>query len=525
MKARLRTPKQGLALVGILLMLTILAMVAVLLAGLGSANQRLARSETESDKAVYAAEAGLTIALESYLQDATYNGNTVPQAFGQSGQTFQITLYTETSPPPSGAAVPPNHVLVSSQGYAGQGASRTVSALVTMRKPTEAQDNALYAGRRVNIIDGGVAVSNANVAAMMAGSPPNPQGGWWQALQALIQQHQQGIQQAQQQQQQAPSQGTSPMAAMAAMKASAPKPVMRAMTANSAPTSGGTITKSATLQKAALSTAPAPASSTGTKSASGNTTAHIAVDSSSQDGITLGVGTGVEGEIRIPSGSDAGVVFNDNSGGNHSGVNDSYLPPTMVPVRLPLVPGDTDITLTANSSFGGGQLQPGAYGHVVVDGGVLELNSQDLQNAAANGESPKDMYVFKSLTLRNGGKVVLKSDAANIDLTAGLYIDEKFEVVNGSLENETNDPARLQVYVMDNAPVSMNFDGDSHATLYAPGSRIDFTGGNLFGSVVGEEIVLDLGASVFYDEVLAGLSPDPWGNGGFYAERKSYRRD
>jgi hypothetical protein len=519
--------------VGILLMLTVLGMLAVLMANLGSQSQRLARAQTESEVALNAAEAGLAIALETYIRDSEYQGDTEPQPFGTIGSTYQITLYDESNPPADGTMIPADHTLIMAQGWSESGALRSVSAMVTEQIETEGHDNALLAGERLFVS------GNAQIASIVNGVRSQPGQRVGEQLQEQSVQTSETITVTLFGKTATLSTGGGGFFGMSLLSIAdaeegAPEGVQAARKSS----------KTSSLKSASMEAAPMDmqmdmamaaeeevvfeeiqldSQAAGTQSSDGDATAHIAVAGDGQDALTLESGAVVDGELRIPPGADESSVVND-TGSFHDGVHPQS-PPTMVPVRLPLVPGDQDINWSSSSSpsaygdsFSGNELKPGAYGDVVVDGGVLELNTADL------GSGDKDLYIFRSLTLQNGGKVVLKGAAENNDVISGLYIDEKFEVVDGSLINETSDPSRLQVYVSDGAPVNLDFEEEAAAMLYAPGSVVNMNEGDLVGNIVGKEVNLNDGAVVQYDSDLASLKPDPWGNGGFYAYKKSYRR-
>jgi Tfp pilus assembly protein PilX len=479
--------KRGVALVAVFLMLAIFASVAVLLAQLGTRNQRNARLEARSDEALYAAEAGLAVATERYLDDDDYEPEPTPEGFGGQGQTFRIALYRGGELSARGIAVPQNHVLIEATGYAASGQSRAVSALFTNREPTQAQDNAVLAGRNVRVEDGSVEVMPAAAAAAYAfladtGSSLTP-----------------------------PEENS------------------------------GLSTRGALLRTAKAIAPVGPGDILASDPQASLTDqmgiAHVAVESSAEGAITLGQEGSVDGKLRIPSGSQAQFTVDDDSGGRHGGVVDDYVPPALIPVRLPMVAGDLDITLTASSdpkSFsgslkkafkGGGELKPGAYRDVVVDGGVLELNTEDILDSAATGKAPKDLYVFKSLTLKNGGTVALRGKAKDIGLAAMVYIERDLSVVDGAIVNETLNPSFLQMYVSSGGEVRIDEEATSYNTLYAPGSDVSISRASLYGSVVGKSVSLQDGAHIYYDPSLATVRPDPWGNGGYYTVRKTYRRD
>lgn len=515
--------KRGLALVGILLMLTVLGMVAVLMASLGSENQRLARAQTESEVALNAAEAGLAIALENYIRDADYQGDLAPQAFGTIGSTYKVTLYDETNPPPDGTVVPANHTLILAQGWSKAGAARQVSAMVTEQIETQGHDNALLAGERV-FVSGNAQIASVTQTAGVLMSKSSASSSSTAQTQTAVS-------------------GTLTLKGMTLTLSLSSGGGLSLKTASTSSGTKQNLTLKKTTSSKSAQSSPEPAAAAappppepsqtydlnttaaGTTSGSGQPDAHIAIAGDGEDALTLESGAVIDGQLRIPPGADESSVVND-TGSFHDGINPQS-PPTMVPVRLPLVPGDEDINWTSSSSpsshggsFNGNELKPGAYGDVVVDGGVLELNTADL------GSGEKDLYVFRSLTLKNGGQVVLKGAAETNDVTSGLYIDEKFEVVNGSLVNETSDPSRMQVYVSDGAPVNLDFEQDAPTSmmLYAPGSVVNMGEGELLGNIVGKQVNLQDGAVVHYDSSLAGIQPDPWGNSGFYAYKKSYRR-
>ncbi len=485
-----RQRRRGLALAAILLMLTVLALMTVMMAAIGSQNQLLARAESESDDALYAAEAGLTIGVERYLDDNSYKGNSKPEPiFLGSKKTYVTTIYKEKSTTPEGIKVPQGHIYLQVTGFSDRGRTRKVAAMLSDRTLTEAQDNAVLAGKSVTINEGQISLMElASGSALGSDSPTSP---------------------------------LAPPLMAAKMSASSLK---ESASSDSSGQGNGT----GALKQAA-------------RSSSG--IAHVAVASGQAGAIKVsaGAGTLVEGDLRIPVGSSASTAV-DAPGSNHGAVDSGYVPPSMVSVRLPLTPGNDDFTLNAStdpkadfpeqlakafklSKDGTAmQLKPGAYGDVVIDGGVLELNTEDLL-LAEPGKAPKDTYVFRSLTLKNGGRIALRADAKNVGLTSMIYIDEKFEITDGSIVNETLNPGTLQVYVSDNAPVFVNNQSESYHTLYAPGSDVKIWGADLYGAVVGQSVTLEYGAHIFYDPRLASVRPDPWANGGYYTVRKSYRRD
>lgn len=519
---RAGTDRRGLALVGILLMLTVLGMLAVLMTSLGSQNQRLARAQTESEVALNAAEAGLAIALESYIRDSNYTGNAEAQPFGGIGQTYQVSLHGEENPPSDGTVVPPDHMLILATGRSRSGASRQVAVMVTQQLETETHSNALLAGEKVWVSgqaqiatateSAAILVSAASKSASSTGTKSSKTSGTLTVGKFTLA---------------FSFGGGAPLSlSLATAEPEAEEGLfLKRSAAKAAPAPEETASEAVYAEPEPEFTVELSSAAAGTSSSDGTSNAHIAVAGDGNDALTLEAGAVVDGELRIPPGADEADVVNDN-GSFHNGVN-AHNPPTLVPVRLPLVPGDQDINWTPSSSpssfgniFNGNELAPGAYGDVVVDGGVLELNTQAL------GSGDKDLYIFRSLTLKNGGQVVLKGEAEGNDVVSGLYIDEKFEVVDGSLVNQTNDPSRLQVYVTDGAPVNLDLQDDQEAAvmLYAPGSVVNMDEGELRGSIVGEEVYLNDGAVVNYVSSLAGVQPDPWGNGGFYALKKSYRR-
>jgi hypothetical protein len=475
-----RQSRRGIALVAIFLMLAIFASVAVLLATMGANNQRNAHLEARSDEALYAAEAGLVATTERYLTDESFQVAPEPEAFGSQGQTFEATIYRDGEISRTGIEVPVNHVFIEVTGYSRGGQSRTVGALLSEREPTQSQDNAVVAGSGVEVENGSIEVMPVLASYASFSEPFKSISG-------------------------APQKGLSAM--------------LGARSSLSAPLKS---------DPAPLSTSLSPLPTSGI--------AHVAVESSNDGAIVLGSEGSVDGNLRIPAGAQPEFTVDDNSGGQHGGIVDSYIPPTLVPVRLPMVAGDLNITLNASTDpknltgalkdvFKGGELKPGAYGDVVVDGGTLELNTEDILGLSGSGKAPKDLYVFKSLTLKNGGTVALRGKAKDVGLAAMVYIDSSLSIVDGAIVNETLNPAFLQMYIASNGEVVIDNEAESYNTLYAPGSDVLIRGASLYGSVVARNVSLTDGAHIFYDPALATFRPDPWGNGGFYTVRKSYRRD
>lgn len=481
------------ALVGILMLLVILAMVAVLMAGVGSATQRTARGHADSEVALYSAEAGLSVALQEISQDPEYGGEAQKVPFGTNGQSYQVDLYDNDNPPPDGTVIPVGHTLVVATGWSRTGISRSVSALVSDQADTEVQDNALLAGELLDVRNGSLGTfdSRTSYAQMISSAS----GSGSVTLKVL---------------------GSSVTTFSGSFGSWLGGLINGLNTGGvvSATTSVPTTSTTTILTTTSTGATGSSGGLSGTTSTSATPAAHVAVTSGNDDSLLLGSGSSIDGEVRVPAGADANLVVEDQSGGAHAGIDDAYAAPNLVPVRMPLLPGTETLTVTTTS-----QLQPGAYGDLVVDGGVVELST-----VSTGSSDQKNIYAFSSITLKNGGSILLKEEADAADVTSGLYVENGVDLQGGSIVNETEKPARVQLYVMDGGPVTMDIDQDSHAVLYAPGSDVDIVGGSLYGSVVGGNILVDNGAQVVYDLSLADLKPDPWGNGGFSLRKSSVRR-
>lgn len=227
--------------------------------------------------------------------------------------------------------------------------------------------------------------------------------------------------------------------------------------------------------------------------------AHIGTNSISTGAVVLQGDSLIDdgnGDILIGPGGNSSTV-NAVSDTDYGSISPLAQTRTLDPVTLPFPSGGSDITYTSSR---GQPLAEGVYGDVLVDGGTLRL-------------LPNAVYQFKSLTVDNGGVLNLIAGAAPNLPDTEVYIEDKFEIKNGSVVNDRAKPENLRFYAADSAPVTLSESGTSATYVcYAPGSDVLVDNGAVIrGAVIGKNVTMKGNspldkARVEYDLSLQGLS-------------------
>ncbi len=125
---------------------------------------------------------------------------------------------------------------------------------------------------------------------------------------------------------------------------------------------------------------------------------------------------------------------------------------------------------------------------------------------------PAGTYFFSSLTLQGGGSVRLTGPVE-------IYITHAMDLSGGSIVNDSSRPGDFIVYgkalplpmVSSKAPVLRSSGGSvARMAIYAPDMDIEIWGGSaLQGAVVGENVTIQVNASLHYDVSLQELQHGP----------------
>lgn len=142
---------KGFALITILLILALLAVMGVAITNLGLGNLAQANSTLSGERAYYAGEAGMALALQKLQNDISYAGESTDQPLVGSEDSFRVWVYhSGDSNLPAGVTLPSSaHCYVLSQGKTRTGLTRRVGVML---KISQSQFNyAAFAKEKVVI--------------------------------------------------------------------------------------------------------------------------------------------------------------------------------------------------------------------------------------------------------------------------------------------------------------------------------------------------------------------------------------
>ncbi|MGE0494935.1 MAG: PilX N-terminal domain-containing pilus assembly protein [Vulcanimicrobiota bacterium] len=179
----------------------------------------------------------------------------------------------------------------------------------------------------------------------------------------------------------------------------------------------------------------------------------------------------------------------------------SYSSLQYMPQPQPLPPVDMEGTNTAAASAVGsgppgpqfdasGYLLPGVYGDVVVSGWDLKLRQ---------GQT----YFFETLDVSAAGSTVSLEPSATTATT--VKIRSGVTLAQDAVVNTSGNPGLLQMQVQNSPPGGVIIAGGTQAffAFYGPTTNVTMVGGDLYGSVVGDQIIMAASSSVHYDQALA----------------------
>lgn len=144
---------RGFALITVLLVLALLAVLGVAVVNLGLGNLAQANSTVAGERAYYAAEAGMAVALQKLQADQAYSGEASEQLLVGGDTSFTVRIYRlGDTPLPEGVTLPSNaHRYLLSRGKTRTGLTREVGVMLRV---TQSQFNyAAFAKEKVVIND------------------------------------------------------------------------------------------------------------------------------------------------------------------------------------------------------------------------------------------------------------------------------------------------------------------------------------------------------------------------------------
>lgn len=229
----------------------------------------------------------------------------------------------------------------------------------------------------------------------------------------------------------------------------------------------------------------------------------IGTISTESDRILIGSGVVVDGDVFVGVGGDSSTGI--GAGGTVTGTKYALpVEPKFPSVTAPPLPdmgtgilaNGATLTLTPADSgqYSDIAVSGGAAGRVVVDGGTVVL------------------HVTGDIQLGTDCEILVKSDASLI-----LYIDGNIVTNNGSsigYEGSPQQPKHLQIYATGDLPQTFDIKakGSWSGVIYAPNVDITvYAKGDIYGSLVANNVEFKSGGTIHYDKALKQLSVDDVG--------------
>jgi len=231
----------------------------------------------------------------------------------------------------------------------------------------------------------------------------------------------------------------------------------------------------------------------------------IGTVSTESDRIPIGPGTVIDGDVFVGVGGDPNDVI--GAGGTITG--DKY--------ALPAEPEFPQIAPPPLPDMGFGLYTKGATMMISpADSGQYT----DLTALAAGGSvgrievtgGPVVLHVTGDIQLGNQCELAVQPDAALI-----LYVDGNILSGNGSsisYEGQPTRPKHLQIYATGDGPQSFDLKAKSNwsGVVYAPDVDIQVMAkGDIYGSLVANNVDFKSGGTIYYDEALKKVSADETG--------------
>ncbi len=138
----------------------------------------------------------------------------------------------------------------------------------------------------------------------------------------------------------------------------------------------------------------------------------------------------------------------------------------------------------------------------------------DSINLAGNGETLRItgdavLWVRGDVSITGNGSTISVDDGVDLE----IYLEGSMKISGGGLVNGTGVPSAVQIIGLNESvgteEISLGGNAELYAAVYAPNYDISISGGgadgNMFGSVVGYDVVLNGGARFHYDEALSDM--------------------
>ena len=217
----------------------------------------------------------------------------------------------------------------------------------------------------------------------------------------------------------------------------------------------------------------------------------IGTNSTFPSAVTLDSNVIVYGDATIGPGGDVDEVISIQS--NAQIIGEKVV--ASESKELPLIDASEAPTLPDRGSFylGGDDTdiisQSGRYSSFVLDSNAILTIDQDVT-----------LYVEGSLEIMSNSQIRVTNDANVL-----IYLGGELSVGSNGIVNESQLPSRFSIVGLDTCDtITLDSNAQFWGTIYAPNARIGIdSNGDLYGSIVGNEIIMDSNAGVHYDKALA----------------------
>ena len=172
---------------------------------------------------------------------------------------------------------------------------------------------------------------------------------------------------------------------------------------------------------------------------------------------------------------------------------------------FPLPDGTVDITASQVV------LPDETFGDVALNGATLTL---DVSSVPPGGTAT---FQFNSINVGTGSQIVISPPGA--DVYCEVFVKGAFTMTDGSIVNDSLIPAKLKFMIKGGDVNLLDTGTKAYYTAYAPENKITVESGNLYGSVIADQVeILDAGA-IHYDVDLQNA-----GGASGYFRATSHRR-
>ncbi|MBW8002145.1 MAG: hypothetical protein FVQ80_08985 [Planctomycetes bacterium] len=160
--------------------------------------------------------------------------------------------------------------------------------------------------------------------------------------------------------------------------------------------------------------------------------------------------------------------------------------------------GDLDVPKNNTVTISSGRY---LYDKITVNqNATLEIEGSVIVNVLAGG-----------MLLKKNAELIVKGTP---DSSLELYLDGNFNAKAGTeVTNDTQDPTKLQIFGTSNATsIILKNSADFYGAIYAPYAELDMrNSGDLFGSFVGDSLILHNSVNFHYDTALQIADPNDEG--------------